>query len=178
MSAPKSERYFYLNLDSYDKIEYTLFDGAEDLLDYCAELIDERDKKANFDFFKKSSLFHRHVVLHLLGDNGIKEKMYEIFKEKDLYVWGAGKYGVKVERILHEAGIKILGFIDNAEEKRGTYINNIRVYGLEEVEEISTVFIDIVSLEISEEISNQIRQRDANIEIYTWSTIWDLYPLF
>ena len=179
MSAPKNEIYFYLNTDRYVGKSYemlTMLDGSEDLLNYCAQLIDGQQKKANLDYFKKYSISQNEKAALLLHDISINEKLNRVLSEKELYVWGAGLYGVEIEKIFHEAGIKILGFLDNSEEKNGTYINNIKVSKFEDVENISTIFIDIASSDISERISDQIHLRNSDIEIYTWSSIWNLFP--
>ena len=177
--APKNEICFSLNvdhaLDTYEML--TMFSGARALLDYCAGHVDEQYKKANLQFFKNYMLTQRVKAALLIHDSNLKEHLKNIFRGKDIYVWGAGKYGVEIKNVLDEAGIKILGFLDISEKKRGSYINGIEVYNFENVKNVSTIFISITSLEISDEVSGQIRSRNPSIDIYTWSFLWDLFPI-
>ncbi|MCM1537630.1 MAG: DUF1796 family putative cysteine peptidase [bacterium] len=181
MPALQGEMYFYLNIDRYvgDRYEMlTMFDQSENLLDYCAELIDERQKKANLDFSRQFALSQNQKAELLLRDASLREKLGSFFRGKELYVWGAGQYGIKVENILTAAGIKILGFLDNAEEKAGTCINNIKVYQFKNVENIKTIFIATAYADVSAMITEQIRLNNPNIELYTWSSVWESFPMF
>ena len=65
--------------------------------------------------------------------------------------------------------------LDNSPEKTGTYISNIKVCRFEDVTSIDTIFIDIASLEVSNLVVDQILSRNPDIEIHTWTSLWDLF---
>ncbi|MGE7110284.1 class I SAM-dependent methyltransferase [Lysinibacillus sp. NPDC047702] len=64
--------------------------------------------------------------------------IYEILeqsdlKDKEIYIFGAGSYGMQANSELQALNIQVKGFIDNAIEKQGTKVQNKLVYSVEEV---------------------------------------------
>lgn len=88
------------------------------------------------------------------------DKDLRIYKENDVFVFGAGKYGNEVRRVLEEYQIPIRGFVDNDINKVGAKINNIKVVSFDEcVQYMQTHSNSIIQIgcHCEEEIVAQLR---------------------
>ena len=58
--------------------------------------------------------------------------VYEMLFEKDIYIWGTGKRGIKISQVLDYFNIPIKGYIDNDSSKHGNFLGK-KCTGLSEL---------------------------------------------
>lgn len=92
---------------------------------------------------------------------------------KKLYIFGAGKNGIYLQKQLQFRGIHINGFIDNDAEKWGTKINGIACDNLESITGDAQKNKYIISVDHPEEIIDQLQQH--SIQSYITKDELDIY---
>ena len=65
------------------------------------------------------------------------DKDFNVYKNNDVYLFGASKAGIKVKEILEKNGVHIKGFIDNNELKHGTEFCGINVFSFSDYLKVS-----------------------------------------
>lgn len=86
----------------------------------------------------------------------------EIFKNKKIFCFGAGEYGVYWYHELTASGLNIMGFIDNDIEKQKKSLCGLTVYSVEELNQIkdndTRVLITVKSPKTAERIMLQLEE--------------------
>lgn len=89
-------------------------------------------------------------------------KQDQYMNNKLLYIFGSGIRGCMFLKFLKKNGFEIAGFIDNDTEKVGGYIEQYRIFSLEEILKGTTEFYIIISVETGESIVTQLEK--ANLK--------------
>lgn len=150
----------------------TMFDQAEGgLLQFCKTLLstEQIDLNIEYDLQKNG---HRtlagEVDYYVRNDiDGIDIKLLNMLGSRDdeaFYIWGGGRYGVRLYRYLIKRGVRIKAIIDN------WIINglsdDISFISPNDIEYGSTIFIAIADEISNFEIKEQIKEKKCKIFTY------------
>lgn len=80
----------------------------------------------------------------------------------NIYIFGTGNIGKKAYYCLHDAGMKIMGFIDNARCKQGSEYEGVPVLNPESLSRLKEGVVFIASYDYANEI--EIQMRDSGVE--------------
>lgn len=99
------------------------------------ECLDDNNKK-EYEWLCRNTL--------LLKDDdefyGLKKKIDSLWREKPIYLWGAGYWGQCIKSILNKNGINIVGFVDS--NTRSEYCNkDINIFLSSEIERDSLTIV-------------------------------------
>jgi len=108
-------------------------------------------------FTQNAKEAYEEIALQFLQKNQQLKNLICKYKEKNFYIFGAGNYGRFLHVFLSLNGIdSILGFCDNNASKWGNYINNKKVFSIEDIENINTAYFIIAVSKHADEIKQQL----------------------
>nr|WP_254903717.1 glycosyltransferase [Clostridium tyrobutyricum] len=88
-----------------------------------------------------------------------KEYLLALFKYKFVFIWGAGSYGIEIQKIFNNNKLHIYGFIDSDMKKWQHKISNYKIYSPNVIDYIKNVKIVVASepgrLEIAKYLENK-----------------------
>lgn len=161
---------YVLGNDEYTGEVYELrhlFDSSEELLEFCSTILtnDQTQRNVLFDqrniqqnnagivdkcVREKIDGIDREILRHF------DEKKVDVSQYTGLYLWGAGKYGIRLAKYLNERGIKIAGIIDN--NRYGRFIEGFGICSFDEVPDGAPIFIAVSRADVNLTICNQIKK--------------------
>lgn len=97
------------------------------------------------------------------------DKDFNVYKNNDVYLFGASKAGIKVKEILEKNGVHIKGFIDNNELKHGTEFCGINVFSFSDYLKVSKDTTSTL-IQISSTFEKEIITQLENNKIYNYIT--------
>ena len=116
----------------------------------------------------KSNLFNEmmdispHILLKKIENKCKKNERFSIA------IFGSGKWGINVQKILTDNGTSPIFFIDNNKKKWNTYISETKVLSPDILKVFDGIVLVMVK-EYSEEISSQIKMyNNPQIEYLSW----------
>lgn len=108
--------------------------------------------------------------------------MKNVQQKEKLFLFGAGVYGTSFLKFLNESGeIKnweIIGFLDNNRERRHTEVDDIMIYGLDEVCNLVSgeTYTVVITIKDPRKVDKQLRDAGiCNIIYYYDFPEWDKY---
>lgn len=87
----------------------------------------------------------------------------------NIVIWGAGNYGKEIASYFIKKNLSVSCFIDSDQNKIGSKINGIEIYGIEKVESLSS---DVSLIEASNrylEIDKMVQEKAPKINCYIYS---------
>ena len=100
-----------------------------------------------------------------------KIKKLQKLKKKDVYIFCAGKNGMRIANELKRNDVFIKGFLDNDKNKQGEKIDGIDVLNPDAIHN-SIIIIATKSVTIQNEIKEQIKDNILIEDIYTLEEIY------
>lgn len=97
------------------------------------------------------------------------DKDFSVYKNNDVYLFGASKAGIKIKEILEKNGVHIKGFIDNNKEKSGRKFYNTYVFSFSDYLKINQNIHGIL-IQISSTFEKEIIIQLENSKIYNYIT--------
>lgn len=174
--------WFRLGIERYIGKEYemfTMFSGSEKLLKYCgsnilSEIQIEENKKY-IPFSRVARAYVDHCIEK--NDNSIELILKEHFLTSghEIYLFGAGMYGIRILDYLKNREIQVKAIIDNDNGKVGTIINEIPVISFSEIQKHDdmTIFITIDSKKMVDTVIEQIHSYSSNVNIITFKVLFE-----
>lgn len=156
---------FCLEADGYVGKIYEmrhLFDTYYSLIRFLSTSISNKNRILNLEFDKRKN-YHKIVLGYvdkcLEEDiNGIDSAILKGFrshKNDSLYLWGAGKYGMRLANYLIKRNVNISGIIDNSYTTE-IRKNEILIGGFDLTKNYKRIFIAVASEKANEDIVQQI----------------------
>ena len=102
------------------KLLYDLNKAGYKMLNIEEKLGKIRIHKDSTSILKKDKLFDALFRIKY-------EELKALFK-KTVYIWGAGSFGIGIQKEAEKHGFEIIGFIDNSNEKIGTKIEGLEIF--------------------------------------------------
>lgn len=97
-----------------------------------------------------------YIYLKKSGVNSEKKNNILKLISKPTYLFGASKKGKEAYEFLSEKGINIVGFIDNNEQKWGTYLEGLKIFNIHEILNDDKDFLIIITSQYQDEIKEQL----------------------
>lgn len=174
---------FCLNIDSYDANVLAmrhLFDKSEELVVFCNNLLPTSVRRKNLEFDRDSNSQRvlAHYVHRQVTDDvdGIDESILaacDADKSSEIFIWGAGTFGMPLAGYLRRRGVHIRGIIDNnAIESK---IDGFDIIPFDKVEDGAKIFVSVSKEEFNLAIEKQIRDVQCNVTIAKYADLKDLW---
>lgn len=154
---------YALGIDEYIGEAYEqrhMFESSPYLVELCSSLLPADVIQKNIQFDRKngqtenSSIIDKCVREGIDGIDQIILNSLGASPDTGIYVWGAGKYGIRLARYLQARKVRVNGIIDN--NLSGRVIEGFHISAFDEVDDGSKIFIATSQMNANESIGEQI----------------------
>lgn len=151
-----------------------LFWQSDKLKLFCEDLLEKDVINNNLIIDQRNNSRKEKICLIRRYVEGEQEEISEYFneihnkygRERDFYVWGAGKYGMIITKYLIGHNYSIAGVVDNYKE--GKILERIPIIRANDISKGAVVFISITNALVSSAVKEQIENLKRNVHVETF----------